>query len=212
MAGSIPPHWGQYKGDFSESLYIMGRLRPGVGMAQATANANVLFRSILLSFPDARLTKVNLANLNHAHVQLESMARGLSILRNEYSEPLKVLMASVALVLLIAGANIANLLLARSTARARELAVRQALGAGRMRIIRQLLTESLVLVLAGGVLGIGLAAGANRILLRMISQGPETVPLDVGLNLRLLAFTCAITICTALLFGTLPALRATGCS
>ncbi|HEX3986384.1 MAG TPA: ABC transporter permease [Acidobacteriaceae bacterium] len=209
MAGVIPPHWGAYKNDFSESLYLIGRLKPGMSVAQATADTNVLFRSILLSFPDAHLTKDNRANLNRAHVQLVSMERGLSDLRSEYSEPLKVLMGIVALVLLIACANIANLLLARSTARARELAVRQALGAGRMRIIRQLLTESLLLAIGGGVLGMAFAEGANRILLRMISQGTQTIPLDVSLNLRLLAFTCAVTVCTALLFGTLPALRAT---
>jgi predicted permease len=118
-------------------------------------------------------------------------------------------MAIVGLVLLIACANIANLLLARSTARARELAVRQALGAGRMRIIRQLLTESLLLALAGGALGIAFAAVANRILLGMISRGSDTIPLDVSLNLHLLFFTLGVTVCTALLFGTLPALRAT---
>ena len=137
------------------------------------------------------------------------MARGLSDLRHTYSEPLRVLMAIVALVLLIACANIANLLLARSTARARELALRQALGARRTRLIRQLLTESLLLALAGGALGIGLAAAANRVLLRMIANGSDSVPLDVSLNLRLLAFTFAVTVGTALLFGTLPALRAT---
>jgi predicted permease len=209
MAGLIPPHWGKFKDDFHESLYILGRLKPGVSVAQATADTNVLFRSILLSFPDAQLTKENMADLNRAHVGLVSMARGLSGLRRQYSDPLKVLMAIVALVLLIACANIANLLLARSTARGRELAVRQALGAGRMRIIRQLLTESLVLALAGGALGVGFAAGANRVLLRMISQGAETIPLNVSLNLPLLGFTFAVTISTALLFGTLPALRAT---
>jgi predicted permease len=209
MAGVIPPHWGADKNDFSESLYIIGRLKPGVSVTQATADTNVLFKAILLSFPDTRLSKDNLADLNHAHVQLESMERGLSDLRSEYSEPLKILMGIVALVLLIACANIANLLLARSTARARELAVRQALGAGRMRIIRQLLTESLLLAIAGGALGIAFAAGANRVLLRMISQGRQTIPLDVSVNPRLLAFTCAVTVGTALLFGTLPALRAT---
>ena len=123
-------------------------------------------------------------------------------------------MAVVALVLLIACANIANLLLARSTARARELAVRQALGARRSRIIRQLLTESLILALTGGALGIALASVANRLLLRMVSGGPassgaDLIPLDVSLNLRLLLFTFAVTVVTALIFGTIPAFRAT---
>jgi predicted permease len=209
MNGSIPPGWGEYDKNFSEALYILGRLKPGVTMQQAGANINVLFRQILLSFPDARLTQENLARLNRANVPLETMERGLSDLRRAYSEPLQVLMVIVALVLLIACANIANLLLARSTARARELAVRQALGAARTRIVRQLLTESLLLALAGGGLGIVFAAAANRVLLTMISQGSDTIPLDVSLNLRLLAFTFAVTVCTALLFGMLPSLRAT---
>jgi predicted permease len=137
------------------------------------------------------------------------MATGLSSLRGQFSEPLQILMAVVALVLLIACANIANLLLARSTARARELAVRQALGAQRGRIIRQLLTESLILALAGGALGIALASAANRLLLRMVSGGLDNIPLDVSLNIRLLLFTLAVTIATALIFGTIPAFRAT---
>ncbi len=209
MAGLIPPGWGQYKDNFSESLYIFGRLKPGVTMEQATANANFLFPQILHTFPDAKLTQENINRLARARVQLKSLARGVSDLRRTYSEPLNVLMAIVGLVLLIACANIANLLLARSTARARELAVRQALGARRSRIIRQLLTESMLLALAGGALGIAFAAAANRVLLKMISQGSDAVPLDVSLNLRLLGFTLVVTVCTALLFGTLPALRAT---
>ncbi|KAA6462953.1 ABC transporter permease [Acidobacteria bacterium AB60] len=209
MGQLIPPNWVHPKENFSESLYILGRLKPGVTMQQAEANINVLFPQIIRSFPDARLTQANLDHLAHAHVQLQSMERGMADLRRNESKPLKILMTIVALVLLIACANIANLLLARSTARARELAVRQALGARRSRIIRQLLTESLILALTGGALGIAFAAMAKRVLLRMISDGPDVMPLDVSLNLRLLAFTFAITVCTALLFGTLPALRAT---
>ncbi len=209
MAGLIPPGWGKYKENFSESLYILGRLKPGVTMQQATGNVNFLFPQILHSFSDANTTQENVNRLARAHVELKSLARGVSNLRRTYSQPLNVLMAIVGLVLLIACANIANLLLARSTARARELAVRQALGARRGRIIRQLLTESLLLALAGGAVGIGFAAAANRVLLKMISQGSDTVPLDVSLNLRLLGFTLMVTVCTALLFGTLPALRAT---
>jgi len=209
MLASIPPGWKGREENFSESLYILGRLRPGVTIEEATANTNILFPQILHSFPDAKLTQANVERLARTRVPLKSLARGISYLRDAYSEPLKVLMVIVALVLLIACANIANLLLARSTSRARELAVRQALGAARIRIIRQLLTESLVLAVAGGALGIAFVAFANRLLLHMISSGPETVPLDVTLNLRLLAFTFAVTVSTALLFGMLPAFRAT---
>ena len=209
MIKAVPPNFGGYKDNFSESLLIMGRLKPGISITEATSNVNLLYRQILLGFPDAKLSQENLRKLDETKVPLTPMATGLSSLRRQFSEPLQILMAVVALVLLIACANIANLLLARSTARARELAVRQALGARRSRIIRQLITESLLLALAGGLLGVALASVANRLLLRMVSGGLDPIPLDISIDTRLLLFTLAVTIATALIFGTVPAFRAT---
>jgi len=209
MVRSLHPTWDAYRANFTQSLNLIARLKPGVSIIQATTNVNLLLQQITRSLPGADLSQKNLAKLHEAHVPLTPMANGLSSIRHEFSEPLQILMAVVALVLLIACANIANLLLARSTVRARELAVRQALGARRSRLIRQLLTESLVLALAGGLLGIGFAFLASRYLLRVVSGGFETLPINVGLDLRLLAFTFALTVATAILFGTIPAFRAT---
>jgi predicted permease len=209
MMKSVPPGMNGYKDNFYQSMLIMGRLKPGVSLEQVTSNVNVLYQQIIRAFPDADLSQRNLAKLNQAHVVLTPMATGLSSLRRTFSEPLKILMGVTALVLLIACANIANLLLARSTARVREFAVRQALGASRIRLVRQLLTESLLLAFAGGLLGVGLAAFADRLLLRMISGGANTLPLDVSINIRLLLFNFAVTVATAVLFGIVPALRGT---
>jgi predicted permease len=151
----------------------------------------------------------DLQELDKTRLELKSMANGFSRLRYQFSEPLKILMGVVGLVLLIACANIANLLLARSTTRVRELAVRQAMGAGRSRLVRQLLTESLVLAITGGALGIAFASSASRVLVRMVSDGRDTLQLGVGIDVRLLLFTLAVTVATALLFGTIPAFRAT---
>lgn len=209
MQKEIPPGHDGYADSMAESLHLVARLRPGVSMAQAGANVDVLFQQILRGLPNVPLTAENQSKLEIMRVDLQSLARGFSELREQFSEPLKILMGVVALVLLIACANIANLLLARSTARVRELATRQALGARRSRLIRQLLTESLVLAMVGGALGIGFAMIANRLLLRMISYGGDLVPLEVPLDLRLLLFALAATVATALLFGIAPALRAT---
>jgi predicted permease len=207
MIASIPPKQGGYSDKRSESLYILGRLKPGVSLAAATSNINLLFQEMWPSYGNGFTTQNDLADLRKAHVPLTPIITGLSNLRGQFSQPLKMLMFLTGIVLLIACANIANLLLARSTARVREFAVRQALGARRSRLIRQLLTESLLLATIGGALGIALAALADRFLLHMISSGPDTIPLDVSIHLRLLLFTLAVTIFSALLFGAIPAFR-----
>jgi len=209
MQKEIPPGWDGYSDNMFESLHLMARMKPGVSMAEANSNANLLFQQILRGFSGAPLTEENLRKLDKTRVELNSMATGFSRLRWEFSEPLKIMMTVVGLVLLIACANIANLLLARSTARARELAVRQALGARRSRLIRQLLTESLVLAFAGGALGVAFASGASHLLVRMVSDGRDALQLNVPIDMRLLLFTLGVTLATAALFGTIPAFRAT---
>jgi predicted permease len=209
MVKVVPPYYGGYNDNFSKSLNLIGRLKPGVSIEQATANTNLLFQQITRSFPDAKLTPLNLQKLDKARVTLKPMRKGLSSIRSQFSQPLKFLMAVTALVLLIACANIANLLLARATTRARELAIRQALGAGRKRIVRQLLTESLLLAFAGGALGIAIASVTSRLLLRMASDGATTIPVDLSIDGHLLLFDLGVTVATALIFGTIPALRAT---
>ncbi len=209
MQKEVPPGFDGYNDDMFESLHLMARLKPGVTTPEATANVNLLYAQILRGFSGAPLTQENLQKLDKTRVELNSLATGFSRLRYQFSEPLEILMVVVGLVLLVACANIANLLLARSTARTRELAVRQALGAGRSRLIRQLLTESLVLALAGGTVGVVFASAASHLLLRMVSDGRIPLHLTVPLDMRLLFFTFCVSLSTALLFGTMPAFRAT---
>jgi len=209
MEKQISPGWNGLDNKFFQSLYIVARLKPAVRMEQAGANVNLLFKQVLHEYAGPAPSQQRLDDIQRARIDLTSVARGLSRLRRQFSDPLEILMTVVGLVLLIACANIANLLLARATARHREIAVRQALGARRSRLIRQLLTESLLLALVGGVLGVAFASWADHLLLAMVSRGPEPLPLDVSIDARLLAFTFGVSLVTALLFGTVPALRAT---
>ena len=127
----------------------------------------------------------------------------------EYSSTLKILIGLTGLVLLIACANLANLLMARSAARSREIGIRLALGAGRWRLVRQLMTENLLLSLAGGALGLLVAGWGHRLMLGFLVRDPLSVALDFRLDYRLLGFGLALSVATGLLFGLMPAIRAT---
>jgi predicted permease len=194
---------------FNVWLVVMGRLKPGVTIDQAKADLDSINRQFLTELavtspPMERRASERMSR--EAHINLESGATGHGgRLRWEYEYPLKILMAFVGLVLLVACANIATLLLARAAARQREIAVRLAIGAGRGRIIRQLLTESFLLSALGGALGLLIALVESRALMAMVSDGDA---IEVSPNLRVFIFTAASSLLTAFIFGLAPALRA----
>jgi predicted permease len=209
MEKQMPPaHWEGRTNENFQDLFLIGRLKPGVTAQQANAAVNLVFKQSLQARAGAQPTAQRLKELEAANIQLMLVSRGLSGLREQFSLSLRVLMGVVALVLLIASANVANLLLAHGAARSREFAVRMAVGAGRMRLARQLLTESALLALIGGAIGVGLSWWGVRLLLVMASDGPEAVPVDAAPNLRVLGFTIGVSALCALVFGTAPALRA----
>ena len=202
------PGWNGLGDKLFQSLYLVGRLNPGVTAAQAGAETNLLFKRIVRSYLGPQPSQKHLDDLAHASIQLTPGGQGVSPLRYAFSLPLNVLMGIVALVLLIACANIANMLLARGVARTREVAVRLALGASRWRIVFQLLIESTLLAFLGAAAGVALAWKASTMLLHMATPGPDPVPLNLAPDLRVLGFTLGVTALTSILFGTLPAFRA----
>jgi macrolide transport system ATP-binding/permease protein len=185
-------------------IEMMGRLKPGVTLAQAQSELAGLFHNFVASTASTDRERANLP-----HLFLQEGGSGVDGLRRDYAKPLWVLMGVVALILAIACANIANLLLARATARRREMAVRLSLGAGRFRVIRQLLTESLMLALMGAIAGTGVAALGIRVLLRLLTNGDDDFSLNVGLDWRVLGFALLVTLVTGILFGLAPAIQAT---
>jgi predicted permease len=208
-AASMPLHYasmqpGMYSDEHYYWIEIMARLKPGVSLAQAQAALAPAFAQFAASSAATEQQKQDLPLL-----RIQEGATGLDSLRRRYAQPIYVLMAMVALILIIACTNIANLLLVRGAARRREIAVRLSVGASRWRVIRQLLTESVLLSSFGGALGVAFAWWGIRVLTLLLANGRENFTLHAELNWHVLGVTMTLSILTGLLFGLAPALQAT---
>jgi predicted permease len=202
------------KAPFRNWLQVMGRLQMGLAKEKAEASLQPVFaqtqREIAASLAgtpgDSPARKQAILQMK---LQLNPAGQGLAVLREQFSKPLWVVMGVVGLLLLITCGNVANLLLARANAREREIAVRLAMGAGKWRLTRQLMTESLLLGLTGGLLGVGLAFWGGHSLLVLMAHGRSPVVLSVHPDFTVLGFALALSLFTTLVFGVIPAWRAT---
>jgi predicted permease len=190
-------------------LQVFGRLKPDVSKEQAQSEIDVLFRGIIeTGYPTTLPPDVRKQALDQ-HLKLHDARTGAFGGRNDFAQQLLILLIVSGVVLLIACANVANLLLARATARSKEVGVRLSIGASRARLIRQFLTESLLLSLLGGVAGLLLAWGAARFLVFLLSGGQRDLALAPALDPMVLGFTVGITLLTGIVFGLVPAIRGT---
>ncbi len=188
-------------------IHIMARSKPGVPVAQAQAWVTTQLRQFLVDRAGGSISDARRQQISGTFVPLLPGGAGLSHLRSTYQAPLTVLMVMVGVVLLIACANLANLLLAKAASREREFCARLALGSSRGRIIRQVLTETMVLAFTGGALGLVVAFWGTRVLIRFMAGGAAHTALSAMPDLHVLAFTSAICLLTGVLFGIAPAWR-----
>jgi predicted permease len=201
MAGLLGP------GNFW--LRILARPRQGISLPQASARLNARWPGIAQRAISPNWTAPRRKEAEAVTFELKAGGTGMSYLRELFSKPLLVLMAVAGLVLLIACANVASLLLARASAREREISVRLAIGAGRGRIIRQLLTESTLLSAIGALLGIWLAWVSSRLLVATLERGDTQVIFDLAPNWHILGFACAVALLNGVVFGLAPAFQTT---
>jgi predicted permease len=196
-------------------LRIMGRLHPDVTIAQATAPMQAVINEYMLE--DVRqhappATPKQVIDRFLAGMRVKGVPAGgwISYLRSAYQQPLRIMMFVVGLVLFIACSNVANLLIARGAARQQEIAIRLALGAGRQRIVQQLVTESLLLAIFSATGGLLFAHWTTPILVRLLTPSAQPAKLAVGIDIRLLTFTALLTLVTVVICGLLPAFRLAG--
>ncbi|HUI40477.1 MAG TPA: ABC transporter permease [Terriglobia bacterium] len=190
-------------------LSVMGRLKSGSTFERATAQLSASSPGLFEATLPRNYPRENIKDYLRFRLGAYPAGTGLSWLRQQYEDPLWLLLATAALVLLIACANLANLMLARASIRARETAVRLALGASRGRLIRQLMAESLLLAAMGASLGLLLAGALSRFMVAFLSTDGNSVFLDLQPDWRVLSFTTGVAVLTCLLFGLVPAWRAT---
>ena len=197
--------------DSGTSWWIMpvGRLRPGWTIAQASAQLTSISTPLFQQTLPSNYPPPSVNDYLNSKLEVVDGSSGYSLLRENYERPLLLLLAIAGLVLLITCANLANLLLARASTREREMAIRQAVGASRLRIMRQLLIESLLLALIGTALGAGLAQPLTQFLIASIGTTNNIVFLDVSPDFKVLAFAAGVAALTCVFFGLAPALRAT---